>query len=284
MDPTNGEMVPNDAGGEGQLTGEQPVEQQPKPADAGGQAPPQVNWDSPDNPYLKFRDQYAGLQGNFKQVTQRVQMLEQTAAQARQEAEEARAERERIRQGREEAELEVLLNGDPTELQEALRKRVERYKAEQAAEQVARQKIQTQYAPQLHQQVRGQVHAEYENAMKELSEEFGVPWQDVVESSKSAKTFGEFVKTWGKKVAEKQGPNTDELREAILQQVRAELGSQRPVPQAGVNPPPTQAYKDVQDVHTAWIEGRLGSPRDPHGVAAQKKYVAELAKFGESPI
>ena len=43
-------------------------------------APQAPNWDDPSNPYRTYRDQYAGLQGNFKQVAARLQQQEQYAA------------------------------------------------------------------------------------------------------------------------------------------------------------------------------------------------------------
>ena len=38
-------------------------------------------------------------------------------------------------------------------------------------------------------------------------------------------------------------------------------------------------FASVDAVHTAYIEGKFGSPQDPHGYAASQRYQQALAKF-----
>jgi hypothetical protein len=249
---------------------------EPSEAKDSSESPSESPWDKPENPYYsevkKLRDQYAGLQGNFKQERERLRALEEESRRAREAQAEtqARMQREGLRQ---------MLRGDPEKLRQDLAKQLE----EQERAEALRRQYAQQFLPKVQEQAFQAVHSEYEKGLYGAAEKHGLERKDVESLAKEAGEFSTFVDRVISQMGEKRAEKTmkeqlPSLVKAVREQVLAELRTNEPSPDTSPAKP-SGSYRSVDDLNVAYVNGELGDGR-----TAANRY-AELmrSQFGREP-
>ena len=81
-----------------------------------------------------------------------------------------------------------------------------------------------------------------------------------------------------------RGMNTElkKIQEKQVQEDEVEARKREPSPTVSEGSP-VATFKDVDEVHRAYSDGRLGVKGDRHGDVARKRYADALSRFGETP-
>jgi len=237
-------------------------------------AKPTINWDDPTNPW---RSRFDGLQGNFKQTQTELKQMKTVLQQiqAERDAEQRRRQEEASERG-----LDEFLEKPDEEVASEVRTRRQLEKA-------LSQRLQ-QVAPTLKQQAYRELHQQYETGLTALAEEQGVTHEELAEIATAHQSdFAGFVKALFTKGVEKKVVDVDARIQRAIQENTKALRTELTATQRGQQPSPdtgggevTHTFRNVDDVHTAYVNGELGNP---HSRAAGEKYTKELARFGATP-